>query len=95
MAGLAKLFDPPAEVIADFRAAQPATIKANESAILDMLQRRPCTAQQIADVFDMHLNEVAKYLGKLTRSGDAQIRKRKNETYYVGLKIKDNGYANL
>lgn len=61
----------------------PQEIHAAQEEIYDMLKRRPCTAQEIAETFSMHLNEVSKYLGKLLR--DKQIRARVVNTllYYV------------
>jgi hypothetical protein len=52
----------------------PQGIHAAQEEIYAMLKRRPCTAQEIAVTFSMHLNEVSKYLGKLLR--DKQIRAR-------------------
>jgi len=68
MEALIHLFHPTAEVIAEFRAKHANQIQANQETIFSMLQRRPCTADQIADIFGMHLNEVSKYLGNLVRT---------------------------
>ena len=84
MAAMAKLFHPRAKIIAEYSSNKAAEIAANETTILAMLRRRPCTAGQIADVFGMHLNEVAKYLGKLTRTGAARVCKKGQEVYYGG-----------
>jgi predicted transcriptional regulator len=54
-----------------------------------MLQRRPCTADQIADVFDMHLNEVSKYLGKLIRTGQIRSDLKKRAVYYLAVSKKE------
>lgn len=82
---LAGLFDPPADVIAEFDSSQTAGVQANEKAILSMLRRRPCTIGQIADVFGMHTNEVSKYLGKLMRSGDICTEHKKTDMYYKAV----------
>ena len=79
---LAARFRPRAEVIANFSARPGSAIAVNETAILAMLRRRPCTARQIADVFGMHLNEVAKYTGHLLRENRIQALPRGDETYY-------------
>jgi len=79
---LAQLFDPPAEIIAEFGGKQARNIKANEQAILSMLERRPCTAEEIAEVFDMNLNEVSKYLGILMGQNLIQPEKRHSLVYY-------------
>ncbi len=79
---LAGLFEPQAEIIAEFGGKQARNIKANEQAILSMLERRPCTAEQIAEVFDMNLNEVSKYLGKLMDDHLIEPEKRNLSLYY-------------
>jgi wyosine [tRNA(Phe)-imidazoG37] synthetase (radical SAM superfamily) len=85
MEALTHLFHPTAEVIAEFRAKHANHIQINQETIFSMLQRRPCTANQIADIFGMHLNEVSKYLGNLMRTD--QIRtERKNITVYYAAK---------
>jgi len=80
---LAHLFCPKAEVIAEFEAKQRIEMHAAQEEIYSMLQRRPCTAQEIAETFSMHPNEVSKYLGKLLR--DKRIRAQVVNTllYYV------------
>lgn len=83
LAELAELFRPRAEVIADFSARPGSGVAANETALLDMLRRRPCTARQIADVFGMHLNEVAKYTGHLLKTGQIQALQRGGETFFA------------
>lgn len=77
------LFDPKAEVIAEFSTAGLKDIKANEETVLAMLKRRPCTAEQIGEVFSMHLNEVSKYLGKLMRTEKIQAERRNKDVYYA------------
>jgi len=83
MQRLAHFFDPQAEIISEFKAAQTKHIQANQATILSMLQRRPCTAQQIADIFGMHLNEVTKYLGKLMRADQIRAERKRNTVYYA------------
>jgi wyosine [tRNA(Phe)-imidazoG37] synthetase (radical SAM superfamily) len=86
MQSLAPLFTPQADIIAEFRATHAAHIQANQATIYSMLQRRPCTAEQIAEIFGMHLNEVLKYIGYLMRSD--QIRaERKNRTVYYAARV--------
>jgi wyosine [tRNA(Phe)-imidazoG37] synthetase (radical SAM superfamily) len=82
MDALTGFFDPPAEVIAEFSTARLKDIQANEITIFSMLKRRPCTANQIGEVFGMHLNEVSKYLGKLIRTGKIQSTRRDEDVYY-------------
>lgn len=81
LAKLAKLFDPAAEVIADFNSAHLPGVRVTEQTILAMLARRPCTAEQIAGAFGMHRNEVAKYIGKLVHTG--RIRAQTGSRRYL------------
>lgn len=83
MEGLTGLFRPRAKVIAEFPSDESEDVAANEETILAMLKRRPCTAQQITEAFGMHLNEVSKYLGKLSRTGIVRAQVSGPETYYV------------
>lgn len=83
------LFDPPAEVIAEFKLAGLKAINATQETVMAMLKRRPCTAAQIGEVFNMHLNEVAKYLGKLVRTEKIQPEWCDGEIYYAATGSKD------
>ncbi len=83
---LSALFCPEAEVIAEFDPKQGIVMHAAQEDIYSMLQRRPCTAQDIAETFGMHLNEVSKYLGKLQRDKRIRTQTVKAMTYYVALK---------
>ena len=83
MEELAQIFDPPAEVIAEFSADHTANIQANEDTILAMLQRRPVTAEEIAKIFGMHINEVSKYIGKLMRTDKIRSEHKHGNVYYI------------
>jgi len=83
MEALSGLFHPPAKVIAEFAAGDSAEIEANERTILAMLQRRPCTAAQIAEAFGMHVNEVSKYVGKLLSMGQIHADRTRDGVYYA------------
>ena len=64
---LAAMFNPPAEVIADFRGVhQHREFAAGREGVVDLLRRRPCSIEDIADGLDMHRNEVVKYVEDLT-----------------------------
>lgn len=82
MEELALLFEPPAEVIAEFDRHAAGRFEVNLESIRAMLQRRPCTAGQIAQTFGLHPNEVAKYLGRLVREKRIRSETRNGETYY-------------
>jgi wyosine [tRNA(Phe)-imidazoG37] synthetase (radical SAM superfamily) len=80
---MAPLFTPTAEVIADFQAGDTAQPEISEQEILAMLRRRPCTLQQIADVFGLHPNHISKYTGWLNRAGELRAEPRNGELYFV------------
>lgn len=82
MEELALLFEPPAEVIAEFDRSAARKFEINLDSICAMLQRRPCTAEQIAQTFGLHPNEVAKYLGRLVRENRIRPESRNEEVYY-------------
>ncbi len=66
LAELAKLFQPEAEVIADFRGVhRQAEFIAGQADVLEMLRRRPCSLEDIAAGLEMHRNEVIKYLEEI------------------------------
>ncbi len=85
MIKLTDLFDPIASVIAEYSENYAKNVQITEDTILAMLQRRPCTMEQIAKVFGMHINEVSKYLGKLTRNNLIHAVHRKKTIYYTIL----------
>ncbi len=84
MAELAGLFTPCAEVISDFHGIhrQP-EFAAGRREVADLLRRRPCTAGDIADGLQMHLNEVAKYLEELAVAGEVESRRVHGLIYYL------------
>ena len=92
---LTGLFDPVAEVIAEFKTTQAGPIQANQKTIFSMLQRRPCTSNQIADTFGMHLNEVSKYLGNLTRTKQIRTERKDGEVYYAAKNSGDKGHVHV
>ncbi|MFO7557271.1 MAG: radical SAM protein [Desulfobacterales bacterium] len=93
LTSLAFLFDPCAEVIADFnksKAFSP-SVRDREETILSMLQRRPCTIDQIAFTFGMHINEVSKILGSLMHKDHIHMVYRGNTVYYRSVLKVDKG----
>ncbi len=70
MAELAAMFDPPAEVIADFgKAGGQVGFAAGREDILNMLRRRPCTVGDICDGLGMHHDEAEKHIQQLSSRG--------------------------
>lgn len=89
MEELVGLFEPRAEVIANFSSDLAADIQDHEEAIAAMLQRRPCTPGQIASTFGMHLNEVSKYIGKLVGTKRIAAQTRGEDVYYAACPESD------
>jgi len=66
LAELSRLFDPPAEVIADYHHVHEQTqFAVSRDEILSLLRRRPCSIDGIAQGLGMHPNEVVKYVESL------------------------------
>ena len=80
---LADYFVPKAEVIAEFSSDFSPSTQANEETIFAMLQRRPCTAEEISTVLGLHPNEVSKYIGKLERTNQILTQSAKGSLYYT------------
>ena len=91
MLALTHLFHPTAEIIAEFSTNHANDVQANQDTIFSMLQRRPCTAKQIAGVLGMHLNEVSKYLGKLMRTDQIRVQRKSTDIYYSVVNRKGRG----
>jgi wyosine [tRNA(Phe)-imidazoG37] synthetase (radical SAM superfamily) len=89
MTSLCPLFRPAAEIIADFNAENDVTLQANKETVLAILRRRPCTADQIAMAFGMHLNEVSKYLGILEKGGQIREERKSGDIYYASSKMEN------
>ena len=53
-----------------------------ESAILETISRRPCTADDIAKILGIHMNEVNKYLGVLEKDGKIETTRQERGTFY-------------
>jgi len=85
MADLAAMFEPPAEVIADYRGTYAQSdFTAGRESVLEMIQRRPCSLEDIADGLGMHRNEVLKYIEELDATGLLQKRSSAGKTFYSG-----------
>ena len=80
---LATLFDPPAEVVADFQAPhQPSRQAARSEVILEMLSRRPATVEDLAAGLGLHANEVVKLVDELRKSGAVAEQVRSGRRYF-------------
>ncbi len=79
---LAKFFTPAGEIVAAFSSRQAKTTAVQGDEIEAMLRRRPCTAEQVASSFGMHLNEVSKYLGHMLHTGKIRSERTDNGVFY-------------
>lgn len=86
MEALAHLFHPAAEIIGEFSPTHPSHLEAKRDAILSILQRRPCTGKQIAEISGMHLNDVSKYLGSLMQAHQIRAERKNTDVYYSAMR---------
>ncbi len=85
MVDLASRFDPPGEIIADYRGVHAQSdFKAGRANVLEMIQRRPCSVEDIAAGLDMHRNEAIKYVEELDASGLLEKLSSGGKLFYSG-----------
>jgi wyosine [tRNA(Phe)-imidazoG37] synthetase (radical SAM superfamily) len=85
MAEIAAAFDPPAEVIADYHGVHSqSSFRASRDSILEMIQRRPCSLEDIVEGLGLHRNEVVKYIEELDAEGRIEKRMAAGRFYYSG-----------
>ena len=83
LAQLARLFSPAAEPIADYQGTHQAALFAGErQAVLELLQRRPCTLADVAEGLGLHLNQATKHLEELVAEGKAEEIARDGHVYF-------------
>jgi len=82
---IARRLGPTAEVIADYPApaAADARLAAREEQVLEMLQRRPCTVDDIAAGLGTVPNEVLKHVEHLLRTGRIRRVRRSDKDFYA------------
>lgn len=80
---LAKLFSQPVDIIEDrgHRAIRTAST-VDEEGVLDLIRRRPCTVDDIADALQFHRLEVLKSLGRLQDSRLVERRRAGGRMYF-------------
>lgn len=77
------IFGDNAEIIASFKAKrESAYLIDTEKIILDMMQRRPITLEDICSVTGLHRNEVLKYLDQLHQAKKVKLTEHDNRDYY-------------
>jgi wyosine [tRNA(Phe)-imidazoG37] synthetase (radical SAM superfamily) len=84
LAELASRFGPRAKVIADFTDVfnHPDMVTGLRD-VLSLLERRPCSMEDIAHGLGMHRDEILKYINRLTSQGQIQVKHSKGRTYFV------------
>jgi wyosine [tRNA(Phe)-imidazoG37] synthetase (radical SAM superfamily) len=79
----AKLFDPVAEVIADYHGTHSAPdFSAARENVMELLQRRPCTLDDIAAGLGIHRNEAVKHIEELLARKETETVLSGDKTYY-------------
>lgn len=82
------MLGPWAEIVAplpaDYRGDQTAQVTAED--VVTMLQRRPCTTQDICGGLSIHPNEAAKYIAALLAQSRVATEHRDGQTYYRTVK---------
>ncbi|MBN2293972.1 MAG: radical SAM protein [Pirellulales bacterium] len=80
---LAGMFNPPAQVIADFQGThEQLEFAAGREDVLNLLRRRPCSTEDIADGLGMHRNEVVKHIEYLSQQGQLLQTQTAGRLYY-------------
>jgi biotin operon repressor len=71
------------EVIADYQHVHDQeTFTATRDEILELLRRRPCSIEDIAQGLSLHRNEVVKYVEELSSLGELVSEIQNNQLYY-------------
>ena len=84
---LAAEFDPPAEVIADFRGIhQQKEFAAGRESVLELLRRRPCSIDDIACGLSMHRNEAIKFVEELSAEKSIESTLTAGKLYYKAVR---------
>jgi wyosine [tRNA(Phe)-imidazoG37] synthetase (radical SAM superfamily) len=77
-----------AEIIA--KAPQRKTVKSYrkdiEAAIIETVERRPCTADDLAQIMGTHINEINKYLDTLASEKKIQHKREKRGIFYYPVR---------
>lgn len=82
---LSDKMDIPVEIIAKVKYdAQGTHLDEDVSSMIKAtLQRRPCTAEEISAMLDIHINEIAKVLRQLHLDGKVQVKRENRGIFYT------------
>ena len=81
---IARMLGPKAEVVARTRDAE--IFRGSEARleeVLEMLRRRPCTLDDVADGLGIARLEAVKFIQKLMADGEIDVRRSENRPYYT------------
>ncbi|MGC9326863.1 MAG: radical SAM protein [Candidatus Hinthialibacter sp.] len=85
MKQLASYFDPPAEIIADYRKVhEQEDFRSGQEGVLEMILRRPCSIEDMASGLAMHRNEIVKYVEELQGKGLIETKQSNGKIFYCG-----------
>ena len=80
-----KLYDK-AEVIADYsNVHKQQDFPARLEDVLTLLQRRPCSVEDIAAGLGLHRNEVVKYVEELSSEGKIEAKPQNQQLFYKAV----------
>lgn len=89
---LARLFEGKADVIADFLGVHGHTeFTATRETVLHLLERRPCSLDDIAEGLGIHRNEAVKYVEELLAKKEIESTRTENRTFYRALTAATRG----
>jgi wyosine [tRNA(Phe)-imidazoG37] synthetase (radical SAM superfamily) len=75
-----------AEIISEFAAPLGEELNSvKDSEILNLIKRRPCTAEDISKALGFRINEVVKHLDHLTKTGAIRYRMFEHRCYYENV----------
>lgn len=76
-------FEQPAEIVADYHGSHAQQcFKATRDGVLALLERRPCTSDDVSRGMNLHRNEVVKYITELLDNGSIEPVPTGDKTYY-------------
>ena len=80
----AELLGPTAKIIAEFqRTSRDRASRVAEEEILELLERRPCSAQDVASGLGVHVHEALKHLQHLLSQGRVETAQRGGERFFL------------
>ncbi|NQU44647.1 radical SAM protein [bacterium] len=83
MEALKGFFDPPAEVIGEYKGPALPELQLTRSDILALVARHPATTDEVAEFFGLHPNEVLKHMQALLEQNRLRATAQGGKTYYV------------